>query len=107
MPPRSTRSKARAADPEPELEQAPQDVIERSGGGTSNESPTLPASAVSGAARSHAMLEHAGQALADGDTGRAAAIIKLAQDELDRYLPPAVKQAGIPEAAQVVATAEL
>lgn len=115
MPPKSTHTKPRADKPaeqeEPGQEETAADEPTvpglvtgiRQGGGTGNESPALPASAVTGAARAHALLDHALLALEAESPERVAAIIKRVQDELDRYLPASVKAAAVPEAAQVMA----
>jgi hypothetical protein len=110
VPPEETvtiaEQKAGADPPAAVLPDPPEEQISvgmREGGGTSNESPALPANAVTGAARAHALLSHAQDALAAGDHGRLAALIQMVKDELDRYLPDQVKAAGIPEARQMVA----
>jgi hypothetical protein len=106
VPPEETvtiaEQKAGADPPAAVAPETPLAVSMREGGGTGNESPALPASAVSGAARSHALLEHAQQALADGDPERAKALIGMVRDELDRYLPDQVKAAGVHEARHMV-----
>lgn len=89
--------------PDPEPPEPPLAAGMREGGGTGNESPALPASAVSGAARSHALLGHADEAIDGGDTSRAKAIIAMVRDELERYLPDQVRAAGVHEARQMVA----
>jgi hypothetical protein len=71
---------------------------------TSNESAVLPPNAQAGAARAHALLSHAREALDAEDPGQAAEIIARAQAELDRYIPDGVREAGVAEAAHVVAT---
>jgi len=94
---------AAAADEPVEPDATPIIPQLRAGGGTSNEAPMLPPSATTGAARAHALLDHALAALPGDDPAAVEAIIRRAQDELDRYLPAPVKAAAIPEAAQVMA----
>lgn len=116
MPPKSTHTKPRADKPAEQEEPGQEETAAadeptvpglvtgiRQGGGTGNESPALPASAVTGAARAHALLDHALAALEAESPDRVAAIIKRVQDELDRYLPASVKAAAVPEADQVMA----
>jgi hypothetical protein len=107
VPPEETvtiaEQKAGAEPPAAVSPDVPLAVEMHQGGGTGNESPPLPASAVTGAARSHALLDHALQALGDGDNGRAQALIEMVRDELDRYLPDQVKAAGVHEARMLVA----
>jgi hypothetical protein len=110
MPPKSassSRAKAKAAEedkPEEVTEPEPVSTKMRAGGGTSNESPALPATVQSGAARAHGMSELLEAALAEGDTGRAQALAGRIREELARYVPDELADPGRAEAARVAST---
>lgn len=76
----------------------------RAGGGTSNESPALPATIQAGAARAHGLTEQLADALAEGDTARAQGLAGLVKDELARYVPDQLVAPGRAEAARVAST---
>jgi hypothetical protein len=107
-----------ASGASPVVAGAPADVVDlegqhlgtqlRTGGATSNESPTLPQNVQSGAAKAHAGLGQLIDVAQDGevDAGRrldqVVSIAEQLRAELDRYIPENVRHAAMVEAGRLV-----